>query len=171
MKRIQLTQGYFAIIDDNDYESVVRFRWHILTVRSIRYAEHTTYLGIVGRRQRKVNMLLHSLIMRPSKGMEVDHRNHDGLDCRRDNMRICTHAQNIMNQRPRRGCSSQYKGVSWYAPGRKNWRAYIRVNGVLIFLGAFRTEDSAAIAYDTAAQKHFGEYAFLNFREIYDAHN
>ncbi len=170
MKRILLTKGQFAIIDDEDYVTVMRFKWYLETHSNLKYAKCCVYLGILNGRQVKAGMFMHHLIMRPARGLEVDHRNHNGLDCRRDNMRNCTHAQNIMNERPRAGHSSQYKGVSWYKAGRK-WRAYIRVGGVLIFLGGFQTEKIAAVAYDKAAHKHFGEYAYLNFKEMYDGND
>jgi len=98
--------------------------------------------------------------MRPSIGMDIDHRDHDGLNCRRENMRICTHIQNMQNKRPIKGIL-RYKGVSWACWARK-WRSQIRVNGKKIHNGYFFSEIEAARAYDRAALKYFGEFAYLN---------
>ncbi len=104
---------------------------------------------------------LASVIMKPAMGLQVDHINHDTLDNRRENLRICTEQQNKMNRRPERGAMSKYKGV---CPKKGKWRAVLCRKE----LGMFDTEIEAAIAYNNAAFEKFGEFAYLN--NIEDIH-
>ena len=94
---------------------------------------------------------------------QTAHRNHNGLDDRRANLRICTYTQNAQNQLPAKNLSSKYKGVSRFRRDKK-WQVSIKNNGKLIFLGHFNNEVEAAKAYDKAAKRIFGEFAFCNFR-------
>jgi len=157
-KEIELTQGKVALVDDEDYEMLMEYKWYA------RIAAHTYYAAtkipfanIHSRR----NMRMHRLIMDATNGTDVDHINHDGIDNRKANLRICTRSQNQSNRRKRAGCSSQYKGVSWYARGQV-WQVHIKVNYQNIYLGRFANELDAADAYDEAARKHFGEFALTN---------
>jgi hypothetical protein len=107
-------------------------------------------------------VLLHRLILTAPIGTFVDHRNHDPLDNRRSNLRICSHAKNLANQNVQtRTKSSQFKGVSW-AKHVNKWRSLIQVNGVSFHLGLFSDETQAAQAYNQAAIHHFGEFAKPN---------
>lgn len=160
-KEIILNQGYTATVDDEDFESVSRFKWCVLNHKRRRYAYCTMQAGRIGGKRLQCHMLLHRLIMRPPEGIDVDHKDHDGLNCQRDNMRLATRSQNLQNQRRRRG-SSLFKGVNWNK-SRGRWLAQICVEGRRIFLGRFSSEIDAACAYDTAARKYFGEFACLNF--------
>jgi hypothetical protein len=92
---------------------------------------------------------------------QCDHRNHNGLDNQRDNLRICTCAQNQYNQVPQRNRSSAFKGVDWRRDCNK-WRAKIQINCRRIHLGNFESEIEAAYAYNRAAVKYFGEFASIN---------
>lgn len=96
--------------------------------------------------------------------VKVDHEDHNGLNCQRENLRVCTNAQNVANQRKqKRGKSSQFKGV--YCKKRDGkWYAQIEANGEHKFLGSFADELDAAFAYDVAARQNFGEFALCNFR-------
>ena len=96
--------------------------------------------------------------------LHVDHRDHNGLNNTRSNIRVGTPRQNSYNQRPKRGGSSQFKGVS-LNKARSRWVAFIRIDGRNTQLGYFQDEEDAARAYDEAARKHHGEFAYLNFPE------
>jgi hypothetical protein len=92
----------------------------------------------------------------------VDHKNGNGLDNTRTNMREATNQENARNQHKRAGTSSQYKGVCFIPVGGR-WMASICLSGRSVHLGYHATEELAALAYDTAAREHFGEFARPNF--------
>ena len=95
-------------------------------------------------------------------GKVVDHRNHDTLDNRKKNLRVCSRQENNANAQKRPGTSSRYKGVCWHAMSKK-WAAQIDFNRKRCNLGLFAKEQTAARVYDAAAKKIHGEFAFLNF--------
>jgi hypothetical protein len=107
---------------------------------------------------------MHLEIMSAPDGMEVDHMNGNGLDNRRENLRLCTRAQNRMNSVKRIGKSSTFKGVYWHKNCRK-WRASLKLDGKEIHIGYFNTELEAAEAYDEKALELFGEFAKPNFKD------
>lgn len=93
--------------------------------------------------------------------IDVDHEDHNGLNCQRRNLRKCVRGENNGNRAKTRG-SSQYKGVAWDSD-RKQWRALIVIHGRAKHLGRFHVERDAALAYDAAARENFGEFARCNF--------
>lgn len=155
--RIPLTQGKFALIDEEDFEEVSRYRWHVVGVKD----------GKPYAMNRMNRLFMHRLIAKPPPGKLVDHRNCDGLDNRRGNLRIATKSLNTANQRPKRGGTSKYKGV--YRP-RPNglWAAYITKDQKRTHLGSFLIEEEAARAYDAAALELFGEFARINLPDWSD---
>ena len=163
MKKIPLTQGKYAIVDDEDYESAIRFKWHIIQSpkKTNHYARNTMAMGYINNKRRYCHIYLHRLIMRPPIGMEVDHINHDGLDCRRTNMRICSKIQNLHNSRIYKNNHSGYKGVS-LSKSRNKWRARIQHRGKLISLGYYSDKLDAAKAYNQKAKELYGVFAYLN---------
>jgi hypothetical protein len=106
---------------------------------------------------------LHRFVLSAGSGSLVDHRNGNGLDCTRGNLRTATRGQNQHNSGPRRG-ASRFKGVTWHRKAGK-WLAQIMSDRVYRYLGLHATEQDAARAYDTAAKELHGEFARLNFPE------
>ncbi len=157
MKEIKLTQGKLAIVDDEDYEYLNKYKWGFHRTKTNNYAISS---------HRGIDLKMHRLILGLTKGdkKEVDHINRNGLDNRKENLRLCTRQQNCYNRQPQHGRTSKYKGVSWFAESKK-WRALIMNNGILIHLGLFENEIDAVRVYDKAAKELFGEFAYLNFKE------
>lgn len=105
--------------------------------------------------------MLHRMIIKPPKGMVVDHINGNPSDCRKKNLRTGSQKQNSYNTRLAKNNKTGFKGVSWDKQ-RKKYAACICVNRRTIHLGRFNTKVEAADAYDRAASFHFGQYALLN---------
>ncbi len=105
------------------------------------------------------NQWLHRLLLKAPNGKIVDHKNGDGLDNRRENIRLTTHAGNMRNARSYCG-TSKFKGVSKF---RNKWKAQIHEGKRAIYLGLFEIEEDAAKAYDTAAVLLYGDEAYLNY--------
>lgn len=120
--------------------------------------------GYVELKMENGKFLLHRLIAKPTSNFVVDHKNGDKLDNRKENLRICTTAQNIRNSKKTktRKCSSAYKGVGFHIETGK-WRGSIFINYKRICLGLFNTEIEAAEAYDNAAAYYHLEFASFNF--------
>jgi hypothetical protein len=103
---------------------------------------------------------MHRLIMGAEPGQEIDHINGNGLDNRKENLRVATRKENQQNRHITWG-NSTYKGVYWEKQKNK-WRARIFVSGKCVHLGFFLTEKEAAVAYNQGAIKYFGSFACLN---------
>ncbi len=138
-------------LDEEDAWLLDKHSWHL---------DKNGYLRS-GTKDRK--LVLHRIIMGAKVGQIVDHINGDVLDNRKANLRFVNANQNQHNRNGNKDSTSIYKGVSWDFRRRK-WCAAIRTNNVSINLGRFDSEWDAAIAYDVAAEKHFGEFARTNFQ-------
>jgi hypothetical protein len=158
MKKIPLTKGKFALVDDTDYEFLSQWKWEW---RSTRHRGHSGYAirrpTVDGKR---IILRMHRVLLGVTDPqVEVDHVNGNGLDNRRSNIRACTRSQNQANQRKR----GRFKGV-YPSHNRKNkYLALVGVEGKSVYLGVFPTAIAAAKAYDKAAREYHGEFACLNF--------
>lgn len=160
MKQIPLTQGLTALVDDEDYERLKGYRWFGQRSKNGRTGYAMTKVGH-GRKGTK-RVYMHQLILGSgAPGMEIDHKNCNGLDNRRENLRWATKAQQRANQPARRDSRTGLKGVNLFQ-GRY-WAAHIREGGKQRHLGYFPTAEAAARAYDNRARELFGEFAYLNF--------
>ncbi len=154
--------GRVALVDDEDYELVMQYKWHVLeqaTPGKIMgpYARASLYYGPQDQNRK---ILMHRLLLPGAS--RVDHKDRYGLNNQRSNLRPATAGQNVVNSRTRRGARSQYKGLYW-TDGV--WRVRILADGRRYSLGRFADEVEAALAYDRAARELFGEFAGLNFPE------
>lgn len=150
-KTIQLTRGQFAIVDDADYSELSQYKWTAIWDR-------TGNRWYAARTEKRKSVRMHQRIM---GGLWIDHINGNGLDNRRENLRFCDRKQNQWNSKKRKG-TSQYKGVNLDKKAGK-WRAQIKYNNRKIWLGRHDKEEDAALAYDSAARRLFGEFARPNF--------
>ena len=152
-KEIVLKHGQIALVDDEDYENLAGYSWHVVGG----YAQNTQYLTTG-----KKNMYMHRLVMGFPESV-IDHKNGNKLDNRKCNLRICTRQENQRNQKLSIRNTSKYRGVSYYRR-YGNWRACITNNEKkLVFLGYFKTAEEAARRYDEESKKIHGEFGILNF--------
>jgi len=162
MKRIQLTQGKFALVDDADFEWLNQWKWYAHKERNTFYAMRNVRVGL---RWKHVYMHREILGLGFDDKRQGDHINMDGLDNRRVNLRIATHVENGRNRGKQANNTSGYKGVRWHKHAKK-WQARIEVNGKCKHLGYFIAPEDAARRYDKAARKYHGEFANVNFSEL-----
>lgn len=141
---------YSAMVDDEDFGRVSKYRWHVHKRGNTYYAE--TY-------SKTKKILLHIFVMKING---IDHINGNGLDCQKHNLRKANKSQNGMNRNPNKtGITSKYKGVG-FSKSCGKWRASITLNNKDIHIGYFTSEKPAAIAYNEKAIDLFGERAKLN---------
>lgn len=160
MKKIELTHGKFAIVDDEDYEELNKYKWNY---KDNGYAVRSKQINGV----RLPNIFMHRVIMNTPLDKECDHINGDRLDNRKENLRVCTHAQNCYNKVKKPNTTSKYRGV-YFESQTKKWCARAQKNKKQHYLGLFITEEEAALAYNQKARELFGEFARLNvvYREV-----
>jgi hypothetical protein len=162
-RRIPLTRGQFAIVDPEDYPRLVKQKWYAAKRPLTYYAQRRS--GPSNRRRGTTTM--HREVLKVPGHLLVDHINHNGLDNRKANLRAATYCENVWNcRKPKCGeMGSKYKGVSRQR-GRKKWQAQITVRGRRTCLGYFKNEYDAAKAYDEAAKKFHGKFAYLNLEQV-----
>ncbi len=156
MKYINLSQNKMTIVDDEDFEFLNEWKWHLSSTPRHRYAVRNALVN-----GKKTIVRMHRILMGASAEWQVDHKNGNSLDNRRTNLRLCTHSENQRNQKAQCGTSSRFKGVTW-DKSRNKWSAKIKVDKKQINLGRFSNEIEAAAAYDLAAIKYHKEFARLN---------
>jgi hypothetical protein len=157
-RQIELSQDYFAIVDAENYEWLMQWKWHTAICKNGKVYAVRSDLKANGR----ARIYMHRFITATPKEMETDYENNNGLMNCRENLRVCTNTQNNRNRScTKRKTSSVWKGVYWNK-ARKKWRARIYLNHKLIELGRFASEIEAARAYNAAAIKYHGEFARLN---------
>jgi len=156
MKKIRLKRkdgnDYFTIIDDGDYKLISEYKWHanINDYKTYAYAYNPGT---------PTTIYMHRLIMDATNGQMIDHINGNGLDNRKENLRLCTNSQNQANRGANKNSQSGLKGLR-FRYGK--WQARIKFNRKEIHLGAFSSKTEAAKAYEEKAVEFFGEYAKTN---------
>lgn len=159
MKELILVGGFKTFVDDEDYEYLNQWRWfHVKNKKwSTSYVlRHDRVNGI------RKSTMMHRVIMcvlNAGRAVYVDHKDHNGLNNQKSNLRICSNKQNQANFIYKPRGLSKYVGV-WR--DRKRWRASIRINGKKTNIGSFHTEIEAAKCYNEHAIKHRGKFATLN---------
>lgn len=157
-KEILLTQGKIAIVDDEDYDRLMQYKWC-----------YSSTIGYAVSRERidgvKHSLLMHRMVMNAPKELVTDHINMNKLDNRKVNLRLCTRSENNRNMSPTRlNNKSGYKGV--YKPrDSEKWACNIRKDNVSRYLGVFESKHDAARMYNFWAIDMFGEFANLNIIE------
>jgi len=159
-KQIPLTQGKFVMVGYWWYEWLMIWKWYAMKNKKTFYAYRTHRIN-----KRTITIYMHRVIKGMPKNKLIDHKNHDGLNCLPDNIRICTISQNNANTTKRLKASSKYLGVYLFQGNKKEtWASKISINSNVISLGYFNTEIEAAKAYDNAAKFYRKEFANLNFK-------
>ncbi len=168
MKRIKLSgklgEGSYALVDDEDYERVNKYRWHLLNDRPSR-----TVHFVMDGREREMAVFMHNEVLgrllKPgethNRKMHVDHINGNPLDNRRNNLRLCTASQNSMNRRISNTNTTGYKGVC-KRRGGKYYLGIVRIGGKSYCGKSRKTAVEAAEDYNELAKKLCGEFALLN---------
>jgi hypothetical protein len=153
-KEIPLTQNKTAIVDNQDYDYLMQWKWYAKCDHKISYAVRN--IRVNGKR---ILARMHVIIAKRAgiKGKEIDHQDRNGLNNRRSNLRAATHGQNMANRVPK--TKSGYKGVY---PHGNSWVVYMTANKQHLYLGSFTDKHTAARAYNTAAKKYFGKFCVLN---------
>jgi len=163
--------GFKVLIDEDDYAAVSKYTWHVMKHKA---EKEKLYYFSAGMKDPDtgdwVSIFLHRFVMgcKRGDGFKIDHKNHNTLDCRKENLRICTTAQNAQNTRVYRLKKDGFKGVRM-DPKSGHWIARIQSpEGQRIMLGTYPTAEDAAKAYDRGALYYFKEFAVTNFpREQY----
>lgn len=161
MKQIDISTPKFpntyAVVDDEDYAKLSRYKWCVTICNNKKYVSRGET-----KHGKTITYKMHNAIMPTSKKLDIDHRDNDGLNNQKSNLRICTRSQNSWNGSSHIDGVSKYKGVH-FRRDIKKWTSQIKKGETRLTLGCFVNEIEAAKAYDAAAKELFGEFARLNF--------
>jgi len=144
MKKIPLTQGKFALVDDDDFEYLSQWKWSV---------------DGKGYAVRGCGIKMHRLIMGAPADFFCDHINGVRLDNRKENLRLVTNKQNLWNRGKASNNTSGYKGVNFQ---NGKWHVSIMASGIKYHFGCFETKEKAAAVYNEKAKEIHGEYARIN---------
>lgn len=164
MRYIKLTKNKEAIVDNDDYEWLSKYNWC-----AKEHKNEGRFYAVRGEGPRKTMKIIrmHRVILNAPKGSEVDHINGNTLDNRKSNLRIVSRNENAKNMKKHKDGLAKYKGVSKLSNGKTNpWRARIWTDNKELSLGAYKTQEEAALVYDLAAILYFGAYAHTNFKRL-----
>lgn len=151
MKKIELTQGKFALIDDEYFDELSKYKWSF----DGNYASRSIRIGKVDGKYKTKKIYMHRLILNASNNEIVDHINKDTLDNRFENLRLATKTINGMNRGKNKNNTSGYKGVGFKSNRKNPWYARIVINGKVKFLGHFKTPKEASIIYEKELTNYF----------------
>jgi len=161
VRGIPLTQGKISLVDAEDYDRLSQYVW----------CQHKNGNTVYAHRNLKIRdrwdvILMHREIMGCSfgDGILIDHKDRNGLHNFKSNIRISNKSQNAINSKMKCNNTSGYRGV-YFSEKDKVWRAELRINGKMTYLGSFDNKEAAAVLRDIIALKHRGEDAHLNFPE------
>jgi hypothetical protein len=147
MKKIKLTQNKYTLVDDEDYDYLNQWNWHC---SNNNYAVRTD-------NKLKKTIYMHRVIINSPDKLSTDHINGNGLDNRKENLRVCTQTQNNGNRKLNKNSTSGIKGISWNKINKK-WKARISTKGKRKHLGYFKNKNDAKKAYTKVAKNYFGEF-------------
>ena len=155
MKEIKLTQGKITLVDDEDYIYLNQWKWCVQKNR------HTYYVIRSQRFPIRKTIRMHRLILKVKKGEMIDHKDRNGLNNQKNNLRYCTNSENQRNKI--NIGKSKYRGVSIRNDrGHKRITARITIKGKNHFIGNYKTEEEAALAFNRAAKIYYGDFALFN---------
>ncbi len=162
---VQLTKGQVTVIDASDVPVIAPMRWCALEVKPGKFYAVTHGHSSSGRR---TLIFMHRYLLEAESGVDVDHRDRDGLNNRRNNIRLASRSMNMANKGISPLNTSGYRGVQ---KDHHKWKAVIKINRKRIHIGSFASAEDAARAYDAKAVELFNEFAGLNFpvEELKDA--
>lgn len=161
MKQIDVSSSKhpntFATVSDEDFARISARPWKAIKSGNILYAKRIVIVA-----GKKVPLWMHHEVLGIPNSVRIDHRDGNGLNNQRENLRKCTHAQNMRNRRMQKNNTSGYVGVTWIKRARK-WKAQIKINGIVKSLGRFTDPVEAARVRDEAARHLHEEFSRLNF--------
>ena len=160
VKKIKLTQGKSALVDDEDFDYLNQWKWH---VDSNGYAVHSKHCYLGYKKYKNTCIYLHRAVLKAQAGQMIDHKDGNRLNNQKQNLRFCSPSQNVANKKNQKNkITSIYRGVDYNPRFRKKWRTRIQKDRYQIEIGRFDNEYNAALAYNNKARELFGEFARIN---------